>query len=112
MPAVERRKVLHGDRGQASVTGVDRRGRREGVIVEVLEHRLNRLIGRFIVEAGISYVQPDDARIQRNVLIPPGAGLDAKPGQLVVAEITQPPDRSEEHTSELQSLMRISYAVF
>src|SRR3546814_3139666 len=24
----------------------------------------------------------------------------------------QPPDRSEEHTSELQSLMRISYAVF
>src|SRR3546814_2854209 len=25
---------------------------------------------------------------------------------------TQPPQRSEEHTSELQSLMRISYAVF
>src|SRR3546814_7778509 len=24
----------------------------------------------------------------------------------------KPPDRSEEHTSELQSLMRISYAVF
>src|SRR3546814_2140870 len=24
----------------------------------------------------------------------------------------QPPDRSEEHSSELQSLMRISYAVF
>src|SRR3546814_3355696 len=24
----------------------------------------------------------------------------------------EPPDRSEEHTSELQSLMRISYAVF
>src|SRR3546814_9033356 len=26
--------------------------------------------------------------------------------------VRRPPDRSEEHTSELQSLMRISYAVF
>src|SRR3546814_8642921 len=26
--------------------------------------------------------------------------------------LLDPPDRSEEHTSELQSLMRISYAVF
>src|SRR3546814_8129892 len=32
---------------------------------------------------------------------------------LQVADLTQPlPYRSEEHTSELQSLMRISYAVF
>src|SRR3546814_4169713 len=28
------------------------------------------------------------------------------------AYLADPPDRSEEHTSELQSLMRISYAVF
>src|SRR5690606_25399176 len=63
LPPYEMRKVLHGDRALASVTGMDRRGRREGVIVEVLERRLNRLIGRFIVEAGIGYVQPDDARI-------------------------------------------------
>src|SRR3546814_10177106 len=31
---------------------------------------------------------------------------------LVCAEIARPFGRSEEHTSELQSLMRISYAVF
>ncbi|HEY0310831.1 MAG TPA: VacB/RNase II family 3'-5' exoribonuclease, partial [Luteimonas sp.] len=92
LPPYEMRKVLHGDRVLASVTGVDRRGRREGVIVEVLERRLNRLIGRLIVEAGISYVEPDDRRIQRNVLIPPGEGHGAKPGQLVVAEIVQAPD--------------------
>src|SRR3546814_9842585 len=29
-----------------------------------------------------------------------------------LARKAYPPDRSEEHTSELQSLMRISYAVF
>ncbi|HZV23798.1 MAG TPA: RNB domain-containing ribonuclease, partial [Luteimonas sp.] len=91
LPPFEMRKAMHGDRVLASVTGVDRRGRREGAIVEVLERRLNRLIGRYTVEAGIGYVVPDDRRIQRNVLVPPDASGDAKQGQLVVAEITQAP---------------------
>src|SRR3546814_9930725 len=37
-------------------------------------------------------------------------GIPLGPGEHPLAGITQP--RSEEHTSELQSLMRISYAVF
>jgi ribonuclease R len=92
LPPAEMRKVMHGDRVLASVTGMDRRGRREGAIVEVLERRLNRLIGRYTVEAGIGYVVPDDRRIQRNVLIPPGEAGEAKPGQLVVAQIVHAPD--------------------
>lgn len=92
LPPLEMRKVLHGDRVMVSVTGLDRRGRREGAIVEVLERRLSRLIGRFTVEAGISYVVPDDARIQRNVQIPVDARLDARNGQLVVCEIVHAPD--------------------
>ncbi|MFD0737787.1 ribonuclease R [Lysobacter koreensis] len=88
----EMRKVMHGDRVLACVTGMDRRGRREGAIVEVLERRLNRLIGRYTVEAGIGFVVPDDRRIQRNVLIPPESRGDAQHGQLVVAELVQAPD--------------------
>src|SRR3546814_8401235 len=37
-----------------------------------------------------------------------GGDVDATGG----ASVASPPARSEEHTSELQSLMRISYAVF
>lgn len=92
LPPFEMRKAMHGDRVLASVTGMDRRGRREGAIVEVLERRLDRLIGRFTLESGISYVVPDDRRIQRNVQIPADARLDAKHGQLVVCEIVQPAD--------------------
>jgi ribonuclease R len=92
LPPLEMRKVLHGDRVMVSVTGLDRRGRREGAIVEVLERRLSRLIGRFTIEAGISYVVPDDARIQRNVQIPVEARMDARNGQLVVCEIVHAPD--------------------
>ncbi|MGO1071524.1 ribonuclease R [Lysobacter sp. CA199] len=92
LPPFEMRKAMHGDRVLVSVTGVDRRGRREGAIVEVLERRLNRLIGRFTLEQGISYVVPDDRRIQRNVQIPPDARMDAHNGQLVVCELVQAPD--------------------
>lgn len=92
LPPYEMRKVSHGDRVLVSLTGMDRRGRGEATIVEVLERRLTRLLGRYTEELGIAYVVPDDKRIQRNLLIPQDARNDAKPGQLVVAEITTPQD--------------------
>ena len=88
----EMRKVMHGDRVLANVTGVDRRGRREGSISRVLERGVNRLIGRFGLEAGIAFVVPDDKRIQRNVQVPADATGGARDGQLVVCELTQAPD--------------------
>ncbi|WP_425492459.1 ribonuclease R [Lysobacter changpingensis] len=92
LPPMEMRKAMHGDRVLARVTGVDRRGRREGAVLRVLERRLNRLIGRFCLEAGISYVVPDDRRIQRNVQVPPDERLGAQNGQLVVVELIEAPD--------------------
>ena len=92
LPPAEMRKVMHGDRVLANVTGIDRRGRREGSIARVLEHRVNRLIGRFGSEAGISFVVPDDRRMQRNVQVPPDGTGGAREGQLVVCELVQAPD--------------------
>jgi len=92
LPPAEMRKVMHGDRVLGCVTGVDRRGRREGAIVEVLERRLTRVMGRFEERAGIGYVVPDDRRILAEVLIPPLARNGVKEGQRVVAEITAPPE--------------------
>ncbi|KAF1686339.1 ribonuclease R [Pseudoxanthomonas broegbernensis] len=92
LPPYEMRKVMHGDRVLANVTGIDRRGRREGSIARVLERGVTRLIGRFGSEAGISFVVPDDKRIQRNVQVPPDGTGGAREGQLVVCELTQPPE--------------------
>ena len=98
LPPFEMRKVSHGDRVLASVTGMDRRGRGEASIVEVLELRLTRLLGRYTEEVGIGYVVPDDKRIQRNVMIPQAERNEARAGQLVVVEITTPQD-AHRHTS-------------
>lgn len=91
LPPHELRKAMHGDRVLASVTGIDRRGRREGAIVEVLERRQTRVLGRYEERDGIGYVTPDDRRILHDVMIPPAARQGAREGQLVVCEITEPP---------------------
>jgi len=87
----EMRKVLHGDRVLASVVGVDRRGRRQGAIVEVLERRSPRLVGRVVEENGLVLVAPDDRRLHQNILIAPGKDRGARSGQIVVVEITDQP---------------------
>jgi ribonuclease R len=92
LPPAEMRKALHGDRVLASVTNIDRRGRREGAIVEVLEHRLTRLTGRYSERSRIGMVVPDDRRVLTEVLIPPEDRNDAREGQLVVVEVTAPPE--------------------
>src|SRR3546814_6416396 len=51
----------------------------------------------------------------RYVLLPNTAGCETKRDAVLTAQLAREAletDRSEEHTSELQSLMRISYAVF
>jgi len=89
----EMSKVLHGDRVVARAQGVDRRGRPEGVIVEVLTRAQDRVVGRLLTEHGICFVVPEDRRIHHDLLIPPDALGSAQPGQVVVAQIVQQPDR-------------------
>ena len=93
LPPNVMREVMHGDRVMARVTGVDQRGRREGAVVEVLERARTRLVGRFAVRQRVGFVAPEDKRITQDILIPAGEEGDAHEGQIVVAEITQPPTR-------------------
>ena len=110
LPPHELRKAMHGDRVLASVTGIDRRGRREGAIVEVLERRLSRLLGRYEQRDGVGYVVPDDRRVLQDILIPPGASLDARTGQIVVCELmskdsSAPPERQRPPFGKILSVL-------
>lgn len=87
------RAVLHGDRVLASVVEV-RRGRTQGNIVEVLERRSSRLVGRVVREDGLILVTPDDRRVHQDILVTPGEESGAKAGQIVIVEITSPPTNS------------------
>jgi ribonuclease R len=88
----EMKKVLHGDRVLVRESGVDRRGRPEGTIVEVLERANHMVVGRLIAEHGVFVVAAENKRISQDILIPPEAVGKAKAGQVVVAELVAQPD--------------------
>ena len=91
LPANEMRAVLHKDRVKVRVVRLDRKGRPEGRVVEILERPEQPIIGRLLQESGIWLVAPEDKRYGQDVLIPKGATGSAKPGQVVVVELTEPP---------------------
>ena len=61
--ARQMRAVFHGDRVLVRIAGIDARGRREGAIVDVLEHNTHQLVGRFYIESGVSYCTTYQYRI-------------------------------------------------
>lgn len=89
----EMQKVLHGDRVMARISGMDRRGRPEGKIVEVLEHGQQRLVGRLHIEHGVMFVAAEDKRISQEFVVPAGEAGKAKAGQVVMVEIMAQPGR-------------------
>jgi ribonuclease R len=92
----EMHKTLHGDRATARIVGVDRRGRPEGAIVDVLERANREVVGRVFDERGIWYLVAENKRISQDILIPPDMRGSAKPGQVVVAEVIEQPSAHRE----------------
>jgi ribonuclease R len=91
LPSNEMRAVLHKDRVKARIVRLDRKGRPEGRVTEIMERSKAPLIGRLLLESGIWLVAPEDKRYGQDVLIPKGATGAAKAGQVVVVELTEPP---------------------
>jgi ribonuclease R len=87
----EMRAVLHRDRVKVRIVRQDRKGRPEGRIVEITERPEQPIIGRLLQEGGLWLVAPEDKRYGQDVMIPKGATGTAKPGQVVVVELTEPP---------------------
>jgi len=91
LPPNEMRAVLHRDRVKARVVRLDRKGRPEGRVVEILERSQQPIIGRLLQESGVWLVAPEDKRYGQDVLINKGATAKATVGQVVVVELTEPP---------------------
>lgn len=85
------RMLSHGDRAVVRIVGIDRRGRKQAAVVEVVERNTQQVVGSFFQESGISYVMPENKRIIHNILIPSDQFNNAIHGQIVVAEILSQP---------------------
>jgi ribonuclease R len=98
----EMKALMHNDRAKVRVSGIDRKGRREATVVEILERNTHQVVGRFFVEGKVTYVMPDNKKMAKEVLIASEDTGGAKKGQIVVVEIVQQP------TQHCQPLGRIT----
>jgi ribonuclease R len=98
------RMVLHGDRVVVRQIGETRRGKREGLIVEIIERANTTLVGRYVRESGVGLLIADNKRIHLDIIISPDQQGQAKPGQIVVVEITDQPGK---HSPPVGRVIRV-----
>jgi ribonuclease R len=87
----EMSKVFHNDEVMVQVTAIDKKGRQEGVIVEVLSRGNSMIVGRVIQNHGVTIVRAEDKRISHDILVPYHQDMNAQPGQVVEVEMTTQP---------------------
>lgn len=105
LSAKEMHKALHGDRVLVREIGLDRRGRREAAIVEVLESTNTQLVGRLHIDHGILFVEAENKRISQDILIAQEHSLKAKAGQVVMVEIIQQPSKQAQPIGKIIEIL-------
>jgi ribonuclease R len=97
--------LFHGDRAMVRITGVDRRGRREGDVVDILKRNTHTIVGRFYTESGVNFVTPDSKRIAHDIAIPAAETGEARHGQIVSVEIIEQPGKRKPPVGRVAEVM-------
>lgn len=87
------RGLMHGDVVIVRPSGVDRRGRREGQVLDIVERAYTEVVGRFYLDRGVAVLEPEDSRLTQPILLTPDSVKKLQPldGQVVVAKIEEYP---------------------
>ena len=105
IPPHEMRALMNGDRVVASQGKLNRQGKVEARIVEVLERKVKTVVGRFFNVMGVLHVEAENKRIFQHIFIPVDATLDAKDGQIVMVQITRYPSARTEAIGKVVEVM-------
>jgi len=105
LTAFQMRRLFHGDKAIVRIAGVDRKGRREGALVEVLERANPFIVGRLFIESGVGYVVADNKRISNDILVPQENVGKAHHGQIVSVEIVEEPTRHRQAVGKVAEVL-------
>ncbi len=89
------RSLMHGDIVTVRPTGVDRRGRRMGQVLDIIERANPTVVGRVHLQANMMLVVPADPRLTQSVVIPVPPQETIAHGQVVVVNIENFPDANQ-----------------
>lgn len=98
--------VFHDDEVVAKVTGIDAKGRREGIIIEITQRNTSQVVGRFFETQRAGVVEPA-GKVKKSILIPDrntDVASRVQDGQFVLINIIQQPTK---HTQALGEIIEI-----
>ena len=101
------RGLMHGDIVTVRPVGTDRRGRREGQVLDIIERGLSDVVGRFYIEHGVAILEAEDKHITQPILLEPEsvAALKPKTGQVVSAVIDSYPNSHQPAVARLTEVV-------
>lgn len=105
LSAKEARRVMPGDKILVSVTSEVSNHKREGIVVEILERGTKQVVGYYLEEGGVAFVTPIKKEIVEDIIIPPSKQLEAKTGQIVVADIIEYPTFRSQAIGEVTEIL-------
>ena len=103
----EMRDLMHGDIITVRPAGTDRRGRREGQVLDIIERAQTEVVGRFYIEHGVAIMEPEDKRLCQSVILEPDsvAAFKPQPGQVVSARIESYPHNHQPAVAKLLEVL-------
>lgn len=90
------RGVMHGDIVTVRPAGIDRRGRREGTVLDIVERAQSKVVGCFYMDRGVAILEAEDKRLNQSIVLEPSSVVHFKPesGQVIVGEIEVYPEQN------------------
>ncbi len=75
---------------------MDRRGRREGTVPDIVERAQSKVVGRFYMDRGVAILEPEDKRLNQSIVLEPDGVARFKPesGQVIVGEVEVYPEQN------------------
>ena len=88
------RGIMHGDIVTVRPAGIDRKGRREGTVLDIVERAQSKVVGRFYMDRGVAILEAEDKRLNQSIVLEPDSVAHFKPesGQVIVGEIETYPE--------------------
>lgn len=89
IPGDKANGAMHGDKVQVVIDGEDSGKRAEGVVIRVLTHANETVVGTYQKGQGFGFVIPDNQKVSTDIFIPQGCDLGAVTGHKVVVRIKE-----------------------
>lgn len=90
------RGIMHGDIVTVRPAGIDRKGRHEGTVLDIVERAQSKVVGRFYMDRGVAILEAEDKRLNQSIVLEPDSVAHFKPesGQVIVGEIETYPEQN------------------